>query len=325
MPIHRPSVATAAAVAAAAAAVAVVAYAAGAAAAERQAGTAAAAAAAAVAAPSLAGGAGGLLAGRVLVVTGGSSGIGREIALSAAEAGANVLVLDVTADPLEGGPPTVTAAAQRLRSVKGAGAVALLLGDTTKAADLDAAVAEAVRRWGRLDIWVNNAAVGVGGDLLTTKEDDWDRTLTINAKGYWLGARAAARQMLLQAPRIDGLRGKIINISSQHGMVCCPGDIAYGTGKAAAVRMISCARDPTLLVSCSLLTLLLTLHLTCSPAAHFLVPSQVYMTRQIAADFAKQGIVCNAVAPGKIVTDPSAPVRECAPPPPLLTKSMDLD
>ena len=55
-----------------------------------------------------------MLAGRVLVVTGGSSGTGREIALYAAEAGANVLVLDVTADPLEGGPPTVTAAAQRL-------------------------------------------------------------------------------------------------------------------------------------------------------------------------------------------------------------------
>ena len=199
----------------------------------------------------------GLLPGRVLVVTGGSSGIGREIALSAAENGAKVLILDVTSEPVEGGEPTVVVAAQRLRSSAGGGEVALLLGDTTKAADIEAAVAEAVRRWGRLDVWINNAAIGVGGDLLNTTEQDWNRVLDINAKGYWMGSRAAARQMLSQPPVArDGVRGKIINISSQHGMVCCPGDIAYGVSKAAAV----------------------------------------YMTRQIAAEFAERGIVCNAVA-----------------------------
>ena len=239
---------------------AAVAYAAGAAAQRRQAEASATlrpvAAAAAVATTT-----GGLMAGCVLVVTGGSSGIGREVALSAAEAGANVVVLDITAQPLEGGQPT--AASPRLQSGS-VGEVVLVLGDTTKSADLQAAVAEAVRRWGRLDVWINNAAVGVGGDLLSTREEDWDRVLAINAKGYWMGARAAARQMLAQEPDPDGLRGKIINISSQHGMVCCPGDIAYGTGKAAAV----------------------------------------YMTRQIAADFAAKGIACNAVAPGKIVTNP---------------------
>jgi NAD(P)-dependent dehydrogenase (short-subunit alcohol dehydrogenase family) len=66
-----------------------------------------------------------------------------------------------------------------------------------------------------------------------------------------------------------GLCGRVINISSQHGMVACPGDIAYGVGKAAAV----------------------------------------YMTRQMAVDFAKRGVAVNAVAPGKIITGCDSDVR----------------
>lgn len=101
------------------------------------------------------------------------------------------------------------------------GTVAFLQGDTTSSSSVDAAVAHVVEHWGKLDIWINNAAIGVGGDLLHTTEESWDRVLAVNAKGYWLGARAAVRQMLSQPidPETE-LRGKIINISSQHGMVC---------------------------------------------------------------------------------------------------------
>jgi len=73
--------------------------------------------------------------------------------------------------------------------------------------------------------------------------------------------RAALRRMLAQ-PEREGVRGRIVNISSQHGMVAAPEDAAYGTSKAGVV----------------------------------------YLTRQVAVDYAKQGIVCNAVAPGKILT-----------------------
>lgn len=72
--------------------------------------------------------------------------------------------------------------------------------------------------------------------VLSTDEDSWARVLEVNATGYFLGARAAVRQMLQQGKSdTTGLRGRVINISSQHGMVACPGDIAYGVGKAAAV------------------------------------------------------------------------------------------
>lgn len=208
-----------------------------------------------------------LLAGRTVVVTGGSSGIGREIALQCAAQGAQVLVMDIRDTPLEGGTPTSAAFEERRgRSPDGSrcgGGVAFFLGDTTSAAACEAAVQEVVGKWSRLDVWVNNAAIDGVGDLINTTEEDWDRVLAVNAKGYFLGAQAAVRQMLKQSVlEPSGLRGRIINISSQHGIVACPGDIAYGVGKAAAV----------------------------------------YLTRQIAVDFAARGIACNAVAPGKIIT-----------------------
>ena len=106
--------------------------------------------------------------------------------------------------------------------------------------------------------------------LLDTTEMNWDRVMDVNSKGYGLGARSAVRQFLRQEINpITGLRGRVINISSQHGMVCCPRDIAYGVSKACAV----------------------------------------YMTRQIAVDFAKDHVACNAVAPGKIVTGCDSDVR----------------
>ena len=114
---------------------------------------------------------------------------------------------------------------------------------------------------GKLDVWVNNAAVGVGKGLLETTEEDWDRVMAVDAKGYFLACKRAVKQMLSQ-PVIDEVRGRIVNITSQHGMIACPGDLAYGVGKAAAV----------------------------------------YMTKQIANNFAKHSISCNAIAPGKIIT-----------------------
>lgn len=192
---------------------------------------------------------------RSAIVTGGASGIGRAIALAYAAEGARVLVADLRETPLEGGRATHEAIAE-------AGGEALFeTCDVSSAADIERIVAHAVRAWGGLDIMVNNAATFAGTPLLETTEEAWNRVLAVNATGVFLGCRAAVAQMLKQEPRGE-VRGRILNISSQHGMIACPGDIAYGTGKAAAV----------------------------------------YMTRQIAADYAAHGIVCNAIAPGKIVT-----------------------
>src|SRR5207248_9188296 len=90
---------------------------------------------------------------------------------------------------------------------------------------------------------------------------DWDAIMAVNLRGPYLLCRAAVRQMLGQEPR-DEVRGRIVNITSQHGMVGSPGHFAYAVGKGGLVQM----------------------------------------TRQIAVEHGRDGILCNAVAPGKIVT-----------------------
>lgn len=193
---------------------------------------------------------------RVAIVTGGASGIGRAIAMLFAREGARVVIGDVTETPLEGGPPT-----REVIAAEG-GTVRFHRCDVAAAADIDALVAAAVAEFGRLDVMVNNAAIrGEGKPLLETSVEDWDRVMAVNARGVFLGCKAAVRQFLAQ-DLVGEVRGRIVNISSQHGMVAAPGKLAYGTGKAAAA----------------------------------------YITKQVAVDYAKQGIVCNAVAPGRILT-----------------------
>jgi NAD(P)-dependent dehydrogenase (short-subunit alcohol dehydrogenase family) len=199
------------------------------------------------------------LDGRVAVVTGGASGIGRAIAVQLAAEGARVVVGDLRDDPCEGGAKTEELIAER------GGTCVFRRTDVSKWDDVDGLVMQAVEGFGRLDVMVNNAAIWAGQRLTETTEADWDRVMATNLKGVFFGCKRAVQAMLEQAPReVDGdlLRGRIVNISSQHGMIACPNDLAYGVSKAGVV----------------------------------------YMTRQIAVDYAGEGILCNAVAPGKILT-----------------------
>jgi glucose 1-dehydrogenase len=195
------------------------------------------------------------LAGRTAIVTGAASGIGRAIALAFAAEGASVVIADMRTSPREGGVPTPEA-------IAAAGGTALFLqADVSRWADVDRVVGETVARYGRLDVMVNNAAISVGKPLLETTEEEWDRVLAVNLKGVFFGCKRAVHQMLSQEPSGE-TRGRIVNISSQHGMIAAPEDIAYGVSKSGVV----------------------------------------YITRQIATDYATHGIICNAVAPGKILT-----------------------
>jgi NAD(P)-dependent dehydrogenase (short-subunit alcohol dehydrogenase family) len=196
-----------------------------------------------------------LLEGRVAIVTGGASGIGRAIAFKFAAEGALVVVADTREEPIEGGEPTVT-------QIRGEGRRALFWPtDVSQWVDIDRLVSETARLHGRLDIMVNNAATYTGTKLLDTTEEQWNRVMAVNLTGMFFGCKRAIQQMLTQDP-VSEVRGRIVNISSQHGMIASPGDCAYGVSKAGAV----------------------------------------YLTRQVAADYAKDLIVCNAVAPGKILT-----------------------
>lgn len=199
---------------------------------------------------------------RTVVVTGGASGIGKAICLKAAAEGAKVVVADIREDPREGGENTVD-----MISDVGGEAVFMTV-DVTRWDDVDRLISDTVSRYGALDIMVNNAAAHGGKALLETSEEEWDQIMAVGAKGMFFGCKRAIQQMITQEPREGAeARGRIVNISSQHGMIRSPNDFAYGVSKACAV----------------------------------------YMTRQIAGDYAEHGIVCNAVAPGKILTGKTGP------------------
>jgi NAD(P)-dependent dehydrogenase (short-subunit alcohol dehydrogenase family) len=146
---------------------------------------------------------------KIVAVTGAGDGIGRTIALTLAAAGMTVTVSDIDKSSAE----KVAAEIEAL----GAEAFALKL-DVTRKAEADSAVAEIVSRWGRLDVWCNNAGVSTMNRLLDLSEDEWDSNMDVNAKGVFLCSQAAARAMIAQ-PNESGqsIRGKIINIASMAG------------------------------------------------------------------------------------------------------------
>jgi glucose 1-dehydrogenase len=194
---------------------------------------------------------------RCAIVTGSSSGIGRAVAQQLAADGFALLLADVRRDPLTRGEPT-----DELIKRDG-GTCEFVETDVARRPDCDALVTHAAKRYGSLDVLVNNAAIAGAHSkpLLQTRDEDWDAIMGVNLRGPYMLSQAAIRQMLTQPMRADA-RGRIINITSQHGMVGAPGHFAYGVGKGGLVQM----------------------------------------TRQIAVEHARDGIICNAVAPGKIVT-----------------------
>ena len=199
------------------------------------------------------------LTDRTIIVTGGASGIGRALCVGLAAEGARVIVGDVRRDQLYVDDGVATD-----QLITDAGGVARFVeADASKAGDIDRMVDAALELGdGRLDVIVNNAVVAGphSKGLLDTSEEDWDAILDVGLRGLFLCCRRAVRQMLTQEPRGE-VRGRIINISSQHGMVGAPRSVAYSAMKGGVVNI----------------------------------------TRQIAVDFAEHGIVCNAIAPGKIV------------------------
>ncbi len=171
-----------------------------------------------------------LLAGKTAVVTGASSGIGRAIAASFADEGASVVIADLRAEPIEGGDPT----ADLIR--RSGGEAIFEKADVARWEDVDSVIAKTVDRYGRLDIMVNNAATYSGTALADTSAEQWDRVMAVNLTGMFNGCKRAIRQMMTQEPRHE-VRGRLINLGSQHGIVSNRGDSPYGVSKAGAIYM----------------------------------------------------------------------------------------
>jgi len=165
------------------------------------------------------------LKNKVAIVTGGNSGIGQAIVLELARQGANI-VIDYVAHP--------EAAEALERRIAGLGDQSIAVkADVSKLVDLKRLVDAAVKRFGRLDIMVNNAGIETRTSVLDTTEDQYDNVLAINLKSAFFGTQLAAQQMIKQ-----GSGGRVINISSVHEDWPMPGNAAYCLAKGG-VRMLT--------------------------------------------------------------------------------------
>ena len=184
------------------------------------------------------------LAGKVAIVTGAGSGIGRATAIRFAEEGALVTCVDIDRGSVE------TVAGEI------GGSAFAVAADVSVSADVLAYTDATVTRWGGLHVVFNNAGVNLPGVFHEASDEVVDRTLNVNVKGCIYGCRYAIPHML------RGGGGSLINTSSVNGLVAEPFLAIYATSKGAIIML----------------------------------------SKGIALDYAKQGIRCNAIAPGWVDT-----------------------
>jgi len=168
------------------------------------------------------------LSGRTAIVTGGSRGIGKEMAEGLAEAGANLMLCARRSEWLD---ETVAEFTGRGFSVTGKA------GDVSKPDDVQAVVDEAVEKFGAMDILINNAGVSWGSMPEEMTLDQWQKVIDVNLTGCFLMAQAAGREMLKQQ------RGSIINIASIAGLTSSANGPFYAGYVASKAGLIGLTRE----------------------------------------------------------------------------------
>jgi NAD(P)-dependent dehydrogenase (short-subunit alcohol dehydrogenase family) len=169
----------------------------------------------------------GQLQDKVVLVTGGGSGIGRATSLLIAKAGAKVMIADYVPESAE----------RTVKMIKEAGGTAnCVAADVSVPKQVEAMVAKTVETYGRLDCAFNNAGIEHKiVDTVTVTEDVFDRVIAINLKGVWLCMRAEIPQMLKQGG------GTIVNTASGAGLVGVEGLSAYNASKHGVVGLTKTA------------------------------------------------------------------------------------
>lgn len=164
-----------------------------------------------------------LLDGQVAIVTGGSRGIGKAIALRLAASGAKVLINYAR---------NAEAAEATKSEIEAAGGTALILqGDVAEPATADALIKTALDTWGRLDVVVNNAGITRDGLVMRMKDDDWQAVIQTDLSSAFYLTRAASK------PMMKARAGRIINITSVVGLVGNAGQANYAAAKAGLVGL----------------------------------------------------------------------------------------
>lgn len=188
------------------------------------------------------------LSGKIAVVTGGNRGIGYGITRGLAEAGATVIITNRNA--AEG-----RKVAEALRK-EGFNTEAIPA-DVSSISSITEMVGTAIKRFKRIDILVNNAAVTVRKPAEEFTEEDWDAVMETDLKGVFFCSQIVGKEMIKQK------KGKIINVSSANALIAGPNRTAYGGAKGGVTQL----------------------------------------TKGFAAEWAKYGIIVNAIAPGLTITD----------------------
>jgi 3-oxoacyl-[acyl-carrier protein] reductase len=158
---------------------------------------------------------------QIALVTGASRGIGRAIAVSLAQSGRHVLINYRSREQ------DAQSTLEQVRKAGGSGE--LLPFDVTDASAVDAAIAGAIQKHGRLDVLVNNAGMNKDMLLVWMKPEDWQSVLKVNLTGFYLVTRPVVKQMMLQRS------GRIINISSTSGQSGMAGQVNYAAAKAGLI------------------------------------------------------------------------------------------
>ena len=166
------------------------------------------------------------LAGRVVIITGGTRGIGLASARLLAEDGASVVVSGRDAGRLEAVARELEAAGKAILAVAA---------DVAKREDADRLVEAAREGFGRIDVLVNNAGMTRDQLLVRMKDDDWDQVLDTNLRGVFLMTRAVGKVMMRQRS------GRIINISSTAGVMGNAGQVNYSAAKAGVIGLTKAA------------------------------------------------------------------------------------